>query len=251
VRAKHMKTRCAGCERIGVPMSKEHMFPTWLIKRTGTERTGIRWGSKRNVPALAATLPLCARCNHEFGKELEAPVSKIFDDMEADKGLSDNEAELLVRWLWKLEGLSWTRGHPLDDYSPAYTLRERVLMPLNSIRGTLVLAISLIENIDPAHGDKPMGLDMPILGGDAIFVSGVFSEVAMMVLLEAFKHMVPSNFSLYKLAPVRKAYGDAKFFYPKHGFKDDNDAVSVTMQSSLPLAVAHEQLARALQNSEI
>ncbi len=84
-------------------MTKEHVFPKWLIIRTGTNKTGIRWGNKI-IPALSVTVPLCKSCNQAFGKYLEAPIKKVFDDLESQKGISDIEADLLVRWLWKLEG---------------------------------------------------------------------------------------------------------------------------------------------------
>jgi hypothetical protein len=84
---KHMKRRCAGCERIGIRTNKEHVFPKWLIKRTGTDKTGIRWGGISKMSALSATMPLCLKCNQAFGDELERPVSRIFDDLEADRGI--------------------------------------------------------------------------------------------------------------------------------------------------------------------
>lgn len=112
IHLKHLKIRCAGCERQDVPMNKEHLFPQWLILRTGTHQTGIRWGNKRNVSALSATFPLCMECNSEFGRDLESPTSKLFDDIENGQGLSDDEAELLIRWMWKIQGLAWIANYP-------------------------------------------------------------------------------------------------------------------------------------------
>ncbi len=238
---KHLKKWCAGCERTGVETSKEHVFPSWLIMRTGTHKTGIRWIGGEIIPALKATLPLCKRCNNDFGNELEKPAAKIFDDLEARRGISDNEAELLVRWLWKIAGLFWIALTPSGDYTPLYSLRERVLRPIDSIRGGLVLAVSLIETIDSSHGDKPMGLDSHTLL-DAIFVAGVFSEIAIMVVLEAFADMIPEHFSQYRLLNVREASGDAKLFHPRVGFSDDNEAVLITKLASNKLSVAHDNL---------
>lgn len=124
-------------------MNKEHIFPQWLIERTGTNATGIRWGAKRDVPALAATFPLCEQCNRDFGEYLEGPTARLFDEIEAGAGLSDNDAELLVRWLWKIKGLAWIADHPDGQYSSKYTLRERVLLPIDEIRGHLTLGIAL------------------------------------------------------------------------------------------------------------
>jgi hypothetical protein len=121
------------------PKNKEHPFPQWLITRTKTDRTSIRWIPGNRIPADEATLPLCRQCNRDFGDQLEAPMSRILDDIEADRGLSDNEAELIVRWLWKIEGLLWHVSHPTHDYSSKYTLRERVLRPLDAIRASSFL----------------------------------------------------------------------------------------------------------------
>lgn len=242
----HLKQRCAGCEREGVKMNKEHVFPQWLIRRTGTDKTGIRWGKIKKLPALSVTLPLCIECNKTLGNELEGPVSRIFEDLEQRKGISDNEAELLVRWLWKVDGLLWIARHPEGSYTFTYTLRERVLRAIDSIRGRLILAISLIKDIDPVYGDQPLGLD----SGEqvnAIFVSGVFSKVAMMVVLDSFSKMIPKNFSQYQLCKTRNAISDGKFFHPKVGFKDDTEAVGVTKLASTKIAQAHDELARKMQ----
>jgi len=78
---KHLKKKCAACERSGVGMNKEHVFPKWLILKTNTNNTGIHWLTNRKLTALKATLPLCRECNTIFGKELERPVSKLFNEI--------------------------------------------------------------------------------------------------------------------------------------------------------------------------
>src|SRR6266498_2812771 len=134
---------------------------------------------------MTATFPLCVACNSDFGQGLEVPVARIFEDLEQGKGISDLEGELLVRWLWKLEGLGWIFEFSGGRYNDKYTLRQRVLHPIDDIRGQLTLAIALVEKIDPDFGDAPMGLDSRCLHS-AIFVSGVFSKVAVMVVLAPF-----------------------------------------------------------------
>lgn len=226
-------------------MTKEHFWPKWLIERTGTSRTGVKWrGTARKVNPKAATLPLCKRCNHDFGQELEVPVSRIFREVEIGDGLSDNEIEILIRWLWKLEGLAWLMHHPLGNYSPSFTLRQRVLGPIAELRPHLTLAISLIDQIDPIHGDAPLGLDSENIK-NAIFVSGVFSRIAMMCLLTDAVDRVPRRyFSVYSLGPSNSVPGaDAKLFFPMTGFKNDNDAVVVTKAVSAELDAFHEGLA--------
>jgi hypothetical protein len=228
-------------------MNKEHVFPRWLILRTGTNLTGIRWGEKRNVPALAATLPLCRRCNSDFGEMLEGPVQSLFDEVEQGRGLSDEDMELLIRWMWKIQGLAWCATHPGGQYSEKYTLRERVLLPIDDgIRGQLVFGITLFAGLHPDSKDLPMGVDS-VTEVDAVFVSGVFSRIAMMVTLEGFRSMIPSQFSQYLLAPARSALNAGKFFYPTISFRDDVEAVGVTYQSSIALSLGHERLARQVQ----
>jgi hypothetical protein len=243
----HLKDRCAGCNRSNVPMNKEHVFPQWLISRTGTHATGIRWGGKRGVSALAATFPLCTECNSAFGRELESPTSILFHEIETGKGFSDLEAELLIRWLWKIDGLLWIAAHPSGTYTDKYSLRERVLRPLDEIRKHLILAIALIQSIDPSYNDTPMGIDSDTQH-DAIFVSGVFSKIAVMVVLSTFEDMIPSPFCKFRLADRRNALSSAKLFYPKVGFANDTDAVGVTVFASIRLSKAHDAYALRLRS---
>jgi hypothetical protein len=244
----HLKSKCAACECPGRKMNKEHVFPRWLILRTNTHNTGIRWGDNKRLPALRATLPLCIECNAIFGRELEGPVSRLFDEIESFRGISDSDAELLIRWLWKLEGLVWVASHPDDKYTINYTLRERVLRPIDDIRRHLVLAVSLIEELHPESEDWPMGIDSDT-EHDAIFVSGVFSKIAMMVTLEAFIPLLPEEFSCYRLAPKKDAASDAKFFHPKIGFKNDVDAIVVTYNASGPMAKVHDEFAKEIEKA--
>jgi hypothetical protein len=243
----HLKARCAGCEKFGVEMNKEHLFPKWLILRTGTNATGIRWGSKRQVPALSCTVPLCIECNSDFGTELEGPAERLFTQIEAGDGISDEDAELLVRWLWKIKGLDWIANHPHGRYSHKYTLRERVLLPIDAVREHLILAGALIGQVDPEFGDSSIGVDATT-EHDAIFVSGVFSRIAIMVLRSEFQYLVPSQFDLYHLAPKRATCNAGRLFYPRVSFRDDTEAVVVTKLASEHLSKAHDDLAISIRN---
>lgn len=231
-------------------MNKEHVFPRWLIFRTNTHKTGIRWGENKRLPALRATFPLCIECNAILGRELEEPVSRLFDEIESFKGISDSDAELLIRWLWKMEGLIWIASHPDDKYTINYTLKERVLRPIDGIRRHLVLAVSLIEGLHPASEDWPMGVDSDT-EHNAIFVSGVFSKIAMMVILEAFIPLLPEEFSYYHLTHKKDAASDAKLFYPKVGFKNDVDAIGVTYAASVPMTKGHDEFAKEIKKATI
>jgi hypothetical protein len=239
--SKFNKT-CVACGLVMAKPTREHYFPKWLIERTNTIHEGIAWGGKPNVSALAATVPLCQRCNFDFGRELESPMAAIFDDIEASRGLSDYEAELVVRWMWKFEGLAWRFRHPRDVYSVKYTLRDRVLNPLDEIRGRLTLAIALTERRDPDFLEGAMGIDSWNVH-NAIFVSGVFSRVAIVVCLTELSDELPAPFSKYPLAAHRLDSGtDAKLFHPAIGFPTCGDAVGYLRDASPYLSSLHDDL---------
>ncbi len=231
---------CVACGASNRKITKEHYWPQWLIERARPK--SVRW-HKRRIPAQSATVSLCIDCNSSFGREIESPVARIFADVEAGQGISDLEAEILVRWLWKYEGLSWLQMHSRWSYSPGLTLRDRVLNRLGEIRPHLSLAVSLIDHIDPHYGDAPVGIDSPHHSG-AIFVSGVFCRIALMSLLTKAAYMVPKQFSIYHFNTRSKTHDEhAKLFFPQTGFLDDTEAVVVTKQCSRPIAALHDILA--------
>jgi hypothetical protein len=234
-------------------MNKEHFWPVWLIKRTGTVKDGVAWAGKKSIPALAATLPICRDCNSTFGEELEGPMAQLFDEIEAGKGLSDDEAELFVRWLWKLEGLYWVFTHPGHRYTQKYTLRQRALLPIDDIRGNLTLAVALAEQRDPKFEEGAMGIDSMNLH-NAVFVSGVFSRIAVLVTLSVFDDEVPDVFSKYhfhrKRDPVQRG---VKMFFPKVGFPTCTHAIGLLLTISPHISQLHDQLgedARRRMNME-
>lgn len=222
-------------------MNKEHYFPRWLIERTRTVREGIEWGGARNVSALSATLPLCVRCNTDFGRDLESPMAMVFDDIESGRGVTDGEAELVVRWMWKFEGLAWVFHHPRAVYTERYTLRERVLRPIDDIRGNITLAIGLAEQRDPDFEEGAMGIDS-FNAHNAIFVSGVFSRVAILVSLGLFDEEIPSVLSKYRLAPHREhGTARAKLFFPSVGFPTCTVAIGMMKTISPVLSLLHDE----------
>lgn len=240
-----LKLRCVCCDRVGQPMTKEHLWPKWLIKHANLKEEGVAWHQGHMVSPNAATIPLCADCNHDLGAKLEGPVSVVFQEMETGKGLTDAEAELLVRWLWKFEGLFWNTthfSHPNARYSALYTVRERVLGPI-SIRPMLSLALSFAERNDDGHNDWPVGVDSGVWPTNSIFVSGVFSRTAMMVLLTEFVHLVPPQFGVYPF-PSADRVTDDKVFFPPTGFETANGAIFITKTVSNLIGVAHERRAR-------
>jgi hypothetical protein len=235
-------------------MSKEHIWPQWLIKRAEAETEPVRWADGKLISPSKATLPLCAECNSAFGTQLEAPVSLIMDDVESGKGISDLEAELPVRWLWKFEGLFWSTvhfTHPELRYSAIWTMKERVLGPsMGRIRPALVLALATIENNDEGFSGWPVGIDSGIGTHNGIFVSGVFCRTAMMVFLNQFSHLVPPAFGRYQLAAKPDPSG-SKVFFPPVGFATVREAIVSTTNASEPLAEAHEAMSQEASPSLI
>ena len=247
--ASKFRKQCVGCGDVSAPITKEHYFPVWLIDRTQTHADGIAWGGKENVPALAATVPLCKRCNDDFGREIESPMARIFDDLEAGRGVSDLEAELFVRWLWKFEGLSWRFKHPRHVYAQRYSLRERVLLPIDELRGQLLLCIALAEKRDPQFAEGAMGIDSENVH-NAIFVSGVFSRIAVLVSLAIFEEDIPAVFSKYRLAPRRgEPTADTKLFFPATSIPTCTVAIALMMGISARLSEMHDKFGEEVARS--
>jgi hypothetical protein len=238
---KFRKT-CIACDRYAREMNKEHFYPKWLINRTRTYLTGIKLerGGKPVNPRRV-TLPICVTCNSDFNRELEIPVQRIFADLDEGRGISNNEAELFVRWLWKFEGLHWRAVNPDGRYTPAQTLRQRILKPIDVSRDDVALAVSRIAAIDHGFQDQPMGFDS-YNHFNAVFVSGVICRVAFMVLAAPFVNDVPEEiFSVYRIGPRGQAGADTKLLHPKTGFALCTDAV-VWMRAHAPmLAYWHDR----------
>lgn len=243
VAPRKFKRVCVACGMLDPKINKEHFWPEWLITRTGTAKTSVRFTPDKRINPRSLVVPLCITCNTDFGRELEAPVSRVFAELEGGQGLSDNDAELLIRWLWKFEGLAWCFAKPEGTYTEKYTLRQRVLQPIDEFRANLSLAVSLAAVINPKFGDAPMGLDS-WTDVSAVFVAGVFSRVALMVLEREFEELVPSQFGIYRLADRDAPDRHAKLFYPPAGFRDCVEAVNVTKDIGLYLSHAHDLQAR-------
>jgi hypothetical protein len=257
-----LKLRCMGCDRASPRITKEHFFPRWLIEYADVRRKGISWPQKvgldwiekENVNAEKAVVPLCDECNQAFGRELEGPVAEIFRALDRGDGVNDHEAELLVRWLWKFEGLQWSLFRDLnsDEYTKLYTLRERVTTSraFNEIRDQLVLAVALANENDEGHDDWPMGLDTPA-SSDAITMSGVFRRVALIVSLSRFADKIHEAFGQYSfgLPPIDR---NAKVFFPPCSFITARGAVAATQECAFILSELHDAFGRRImqENAE-
>lgn len=223
-------------------MNQEHFWPEWLSNRANVR--SVRWQPNKRIHPKSATIPLCIRCNSDFGEHLESPVSRLFDQVEGGDGLSQISAELLVRWMWKFEGFGWLLADEIRTYSHVGTLRDVVLNRLGAMRHEICLAISSIDQIDPSFGDSPVGIDSENQV-NRIFVSGVFCKLAIIVLLSRFASRLPAQFSVYRFpADTHNDLDHAKLFYPKVGFATDVDAVGITRSISPILSDLHDTLCR-------
>ena len=241
---KHMKQRCAGCERTSVPMTKEHYWPRWLTDRTNANRQGVLWAGGKRVAPQRATVPLCEDCNNIFGNVLEAPMARAFDDLEEGRGLSEREVDLFIRWLWKMEGIMWVASFPGGTYSPWWTLRQRIIeRPIDPIRPSLILAASLIDERDDV---RPLGMDFPP-SDNAIYVNGVFGNVAVMTLLEDVIADVPEQFSMYAFGEEAADNLDEKAFYPKTGFATYGEAIETMRELGPTMVAKHRLIGEAVQ----
>jgi hypothetical protein len=158
-----LKLRCVGCERVGQNMSQEHFFPRWLIDYASARKESIKWLGKKRVDPDKATIPLCRACNIALGQSLESPVATIFRAIDGGESLSDCDCELVVRWMWKFEGLQWHLNNfakPQAVYTENLTLVERVTTsaPFEQVRTDMALAIARIKNNDEGFEDWPLGL---------------------------------------------------------------------------------------------
>ena len=245
---KHLNEACAGCDEFRPDINKEHLFPKWLIRRAKV--TQIDWGG-RWVSPWKATIPLCKDCNSAFGRELESPFSRILTDLEAGRGISEFEGDLLTRWLWKGLGLDWMARHPGVPYTQRYSLRERVLRPIDDMRSEVMIAISLAEKVTPNYGgEAAMGFDSTN-EIDAIFSSGVFCKLAVMVSYRRFEALIPDRFSKFQFSPSLNELSTAKIWFPKIGFRDDEEAVAITKKASDVLSALHDNLALMLQRDPV
>ena len=197
-------------------------------------------GIKRINPRKA-TIPLCKKCNSDFGRILEAPMKEILLRVENGEGIADKDADIIVRWMWKTTGLIWHLNTPNWFYSGNLSLAEKVLHPItDEYRAETTLALARIKSLESEFHDEPMGFDvLPKWSG--ILASGVFGKVAIIVTMSDCDSLVPDNFTLYKFL-TEKQRSSERLFFPKTGFENSVDAVGITKEVSRRLEAAHNFL---------
>ena len=226
-RFSHFKDKCIFCERKNIPMSREHIFPQWLLKRTKTRKEPISWINGK-VPASNCTIPICGECNSQLGTKLEGHISEIFDSIENGKGFNDYEAELLVRWIWKINGMFyWSICNNNLKYG-VNTLKDRVLSKIESPRNRISIAISLIEDSEEQYETSPIGLDAFAIYSN-VYCAGVFSKISIAVIYTEFIGFVDKNkWTIYTLSAVPLMMNPSYKIFPKLGFKTGSEAIADT-----------------------
>ena len=221
----HFKDFCICCEQSGKEMNKEHFYPQWLLRRTKTQKD-LFSSPYGEIPADQITVRLCKDCNSKLGKELESPVSKVFDCIESGKGFNDYEAELLIRWMWKITGVFyWSICNDRWKYG-AITLKERVLSRISYPRDRLALAISLIHDSEENFGCAPVGLDVfPLFSN--VYAAGVFSKLCLVVLYSSYMREVEKEgWTVYRLNNSPNVLNLEKRIIPAVGFQTSREAVA-------------------------
>jgi len=214
---KHLKSKCVCCEEVGKEYNQEHVFPKWLLRMSNAEKSPFRWLGKAYVAGQNCTIPLCKECNSLLGKELETKVQTIFTNIEAGNGINDYEADILIRWIWKIAGMLYRVINP-EWYQGGITLKQHVLTPIVQPRERISIAISIIEDGFEDFGYAPVGLDS-VCKISSIYCAGVFSRLSIIVLYTEFIDKIPNNWGVYTLSKTPLMMNPDKKFYPPVGFE--------------------------------
>ena len=225
----HYKKQCICCEEEGKKMNKEHFYPQWLLKRTKCEKTLLN-SPYGKIPGNQLTIPLCEECNLLLGQNLEEPISQLFDRIEAGLGFNDFEADLLIRWMWKLKGMyywSICNEHWKYGYVP---LKNKVLTPIDAPRSRFSIGVALAEDEfeNENFGFAPVGLDSFTFWSN-VYTVGVFSKISIVVFYSKLIEYVEKNiWSIYTLSDAPQMMNPYHKTHPRTVFKTGTEAVQMT-----------------------
>lgn len=256
----HNRLICMGCERPMLDRTKEHVFPVWLIERTRS--TAVKLGDENGMKWIgpnANTVPLCRKCNEALGTGLETPVKEAFEDAEAGLGLSDRQAELIVRWLWKYEAWNWCINHASRmNYDSRVTPTERLLgTGFAEMRARITFSVTRCKGDEyiGASGENrglPMGIDTPPGTYDATCELGVFSRLAIGVSLRWADKMLPPQLTKYHFPELRNVEDrDAKVIFADEGFDGFTEAIEAMTEYGGKIKFQHEVIAKAAADGNL
>ncbi|NLF82775.1 MAG: hypothetical protein GX568_02175 [Candidatus Gastranaerophilales bacterium] len=243
----HFKEKCICCEETGKRMNKEHVYPQWLLKRTKCEKIYMN-SPYGKIPGDQLTIPLCEECNLKLGKQLEEPVSCIFEKIETGNGFNDFEADILVRWVWKIKGMFYWSICNKDWLYGYKSLGEHVLKPIEIHRSRISIGIALIEDAfeNKDFGYAPIGLDSFTLWSN-VYVVGVFSKISLVVFYTSMKDYINDNiWTIYTLSDFPLMLNPNKNTFPKVTFSTATRAVKITnllLGHDTPIEKEHEKIA--------
>lgn len=212
-------------------MNKEHVFPKWLLKRTNCLKDYLD-SPYGKIPGDQLTVPLCEDCNTQLGQELEVPVSRVFEQIERGNGFNDHEAELLIRWMWKINGLFyWSICN--DKWKYGYcTVKERVLQDIEMPRSRISIGVSLIDDVNENYGCAPIGMDAFPLWSN-VYAAGVYSHVAIIVFLTHFSDYIDKNkWTVYSLSDSPLLMNPNKRIYPHVAFRTGSEAITYVKRTN-------------------
>lgn len=238
---KHLKDKCVCCEESGKKYSREHVFPKWLLEISNTKQAPFQWLCKPFITGQKCTIPLCIECNNTLGIELEDKVKDIFTNIELGNGFNDYEAELLIRWMWKIVGLLFRTVIP--TYSPNVTVKQHVLSQISQPRDRLSIAISIIKDGYVNYDFTPIGISS-IGHYSSIYCAGILSHLSIIVLYTKFIDRIPNNWGVYTLSKTPLMMNPNKKFYPPVGFENGNVATWKTKEAcNIELQYFHNKCA--------
>lgn len=129
---------CIFCGKPPENKNKEHVIPKWLIELTGDPnrvvRLGRKWTSKelekREFTFSSLTFPACARCNEEYGTNLEGKTIPIVNSILSKSSISASDWDIFFDWLDKVRIGLWLGFFYLNEnyqgIEPMFHINKRM-----------------------------------------------------------------------------------------------------------------------------
>lgn len=132
-----MKKFCVFCGQEPESKNREHVIPSWLIRRTGNPNRNVAlvkdWARPemgvRRFAFDAYTFPACTKCNAAFSN-LETQAQSIVDAILGSDGVSGEEWSVFLDWLDKVRvgiwlGMIYLNENPFG-INPEFHIQRRI-----------------------------------------------------------------------------------------------------------------------------
>lgn len=238
---------CAGCGVSDRETKQTAIYPQWLLSKTKTFSKPVHGvTAHKTMAGRQCTAALCEECRTVFAKELDEPAVAILKQIENGTGFNDQEADILIRWLWKVTGLAAALGNGM----PAENLRERCAKPLESPRSRMSIAAALTNGeFNDRNGKTAMGITV-LPEQAAEFAAGLFSRTALIAYHSKYNQLVSDSYTKYELSSAPLLVNPAKRVLPKTSFGASGQAAAETaFIANGALLRAHENDAREADDS--